>query len=107
MACAIVASGAAFSTASRRAWTLAPTTRVTREAIVSVTFLLPHFARLSHDAGDLEHGRQVLVDDRRIIAGGVARDRQPHERPQELKAALHYDILDVDGMLLGVLVDIL
>src|SRR5262252_8749501 len=98
MACAMVASGAAFSTASSRAWTLAPTTRVTREAMVSVTFVLPQLARLGHDAGDLEHARQMLVDDRRIIAGGVARDRKPHDRCQELEAALHHDILDVDGV---------
>src|SRR5260370_42443817 len=98
MAWAMAASGAAFSTASRRAWTLPPMTRVTREAMVSVTCLLPHLARLGHDAGDLEHGRQMLVDDRRTIAGRVPRHRQPHDRREQLTAALHHDLLAVDRL---------
>jgi len=47
---------------------------VTREAMVSVTILLPRLACLGYDVGDLQDLGQVLVDHGRIIAAGVARD---------------------------------
>src|SRR5262244_3043567 len=99
----MVASGTASSTASRRAWMLPPMTRVTREAMLSVTALLPHLACSRDDLGDLQDIGQVFVDHGRIIASGAARDGKPHDRDQQLKATLHDDFFDVDGALLGLL----
>src|ERR1700752_4666173 len=103
MACAMVASGSASSTASRSAWTLPPMTRVTRAAMLSVTVLLPHLARSGHDVGDFQNGRQMLVYDGGAVAAGAARDGEPEDRHQQLKTALDHDLLDVDRTLLGVL----
>src|SRR5215475_1735664 len=95
MAWAMVASGVAFSTASRRACTLPPMTRVTREAIVSVMFLLPQLAGSSDDLRDFENAAHMRIDHARIIARGVAGDRQPQQRCQQLETALHHDLLDL------------
>src|SRR5215510_14057869 len=103
MACAMVASGSASSTASSSACTLPPMTRVTREAMESVTALLPRLACSRDDVGDLENIGYVLVDHGRAVAAGARRNGKPQDRHQELQAALHHDFLHVDRTLLGIL----
>src|SRR5215470_15231960 len=102
MAWAMVASGVAFSTASRRACTLPPMTRVTREAIVSVMFLLPDLACLDDDFSNFENVAGMGLDHGRIVAAGAAGDGKPQQRRQQLEAALHDDLLDLDRVALGV-----
>src|SRR5262245_41214624 len=102
IAWAMVASGATFSAASRRACTLPPMTRVTREAMVSDMFLLPHLAGLSDDFRNLENLWNVGVDHLGIVARGVAGHRQPQDRRQQLEAALHHDLFEFGRALGGI-----